>query len=128
MQISINAAFHPTQAVRTKAFACKISSSLIIAAPGGLIDDNIMVAPEIGLRPCPTPDRHLRRAGRKALEGACRVHLRVQRRTPRKEAGGRGRFPPYPGVCFCAVILPQSSRGYGRRLNPMADGKLWLSI
>ncbi len=111
MQISINAAFHPT--VRTKAFAWKISSSLIIAAPGGLIDDNIMVAPEIGLRPCPTPDRHLRRAGRKALEGACRIHLRVQRRTPRKEAGGRGRFPPYPRGLLCAVIPPNPQEDVG---------------
>ena len=80
--ISINAASHPT--VRTEAFAWKISSRLIITAPGGLGGSRY--------RP-PTPDCHLRRAGRKALEGACRVHLRVQRRTPCKEAGGSHRTP-----------------------------------
>ena len=38
----------------------------------------------------PTPARQSRSASRKALAGACRVHLRVLRRTPCKEAGSRG--------------------------------------
>ena len=71
----------------------------------------------------PTPARQSRSASRKALAGACRVHLRVLRRTPCKEAGSRGGSHRTPGSALRSdPPLPQSSRGCGRRLASAANG------
>jgi hypothetical protein len=54
----------------------------------------------------PTPARQSRSAGRKALAGACRVHLRVSRRTPCKEAGSRGGSHRTPGSALRSDPTP----------------------